>query len=188
VVYKDLKPENVVISKEGIAELVDFGLSSRRDDLFRRKPVTTQISSPESLTRNLYDEKSDWWSFGCLLYELAMGRKPFDGDSFHETKGKILRQEPQFAGNVDRELRDLIRSLLKKDRASRLSQPAKIRSHRFFSGFDFDGLLRLGLSHQEEKGGVRAPAKPKLEGEEDTYYFDHRLREEAVAPPKPKRV
>lgn len=90
IIFKDLKLENIIISKEGFPKLTDFGLSSSLDQDwiaetepdFHAKSVTLSISSPEVLDSNSFSEASDWWSFGCLLYEMTVGKKPFDGLSF----------------------------------------------------------------------------------------------------------
>ena len=90
IIFKDLKPENIIISKDGYPKLTDFGLSAsiqtnpnELDSDFIKKSVTLSISSPEVLDSNTYTEASDWWSFGCLLYEMTVGQKPFFGLSFY---------------------------------------------------------------------------------------------------------
>lgn len=80
IVYKDLKPENVVIAKSGVAKLTDFGLAVMNvNSKFKLRATTIHISAPEVLTHSFYSFASDWWSFGCLLYEMAVGRPAFNG-------------------------------------------------------------------------------------------------------------
>lgn len=81
IIFKDLKPENVIISKDGFAKLTDFGLSSHKfihnptdkDKDFDQMSVTTYITAPEIIEGQCFSEASDLWSFGCLLYEMAVG-------------------------------------------------------------------------------------------------------------------
>ena len=89
--FKDLKSENVIISKDGFAKLIDFSLSEHKfaEDKIDYL-VANQISAPEVLASHEFTEASDWWSFGCLLYEMAVGMKPFDGLSSYQIKKAIL--------------------------------------------------------------------------------------------------
>ena len=82
IIYKDLKPENVVISKEGVAKLIDFGHSDklkRGQTQSTSTEVTRSVSAPESLRKRVFSKSSDFWSYGCFLYELATGHKAFYG-------------------------------------------------------------------------------------------------------------
>jgi serine/threonine protein kinase len=89
IIYKDLKTENVVISKEGVAKITDFGMSflltdeNITDTNFLEKPTTLHIMAPESVNRKMFSEASDWWSFGCFIYEMFIGEQAFNGLSGH---------------------------------------------------------------------------------------------------------
>lgn len=82
VIYKDLKTENVVINENGMAILTDFGVSihsfgqedSFLDAEFKKKQITPHISAPEVIESQSFSQASDWFAFGCLLYEMAVGR------------------------------------------------------------------------------------------------------------------
>lgn len=83
IIYKDLKPENIVISKDGFPKLTDFGLCIHEfpgglpSDHFNRKKATLHISAPEVLRKGAFSFASDYWSFGCFVYELIVGKPPF---------------------------------------------------------------------------------------------------------------
>ena len=69
-----------MLSVDGVAKITDFGVSihqygqlSSDTDKFKNKITTFHISSPEVLKHDQYSEASDWWAFGCLLYEMASG-------------------------------------------------------------------------------------------------------------------
>jgi serine/threonine protein kinase/Tfp pilus assembly protein PilF len=139
IVHRDLKPDNIMISGDGHAKILDFGLAK----LVEQQPMATGDSSevatammpqqsspgavmgtvgymsPEQARAKPVDQRSDIFSFGCVLYEAATGRKPFVGDSMVETLHKIISEpappitdsNPQALGELQR----IIRKCLVKD-------------------------------------------------------------------------
>jgi serine/threonine protein kinase len=73
------------------------------------KSVTTYISAPESINGSTFSEASDWWSFGCLLYEMTVAKKPFGGLSFFQLKKQITSAEPHYPDQMNENLKDLIK-------------------------------------------------------------------------------
>ncbi len=124
ILHRDLKPENVMISPEGSAKILDFGLAKRLgadasitgDD---RVLGTFRCMSPEQVRNLPLDHRSDLFSLGTLLYETLSGRSPFEGSSVLETLDRICnhRQTPlrQVAPAVPVELSDLVDDLLQKE-------------------------------------------------------------------------
>src|SRR5207244_2550999 len=105
IVHRDLKPENLVVSKDGFVKVVDFGLAkvggAKSGDIAERatmaKPDTTPgtvmgtvgYMSPEQAAGRPVDFRSDQFSLGSILYEMASGRRPFRGASSAETLAAI---------------------------------------------------------------------------------------------------
>ncbi|HEV2719480.1 MAG TPA: serine/threonine-protein kinase, partial [Thermoanaerobaculia bacterium] len=141
IVHRDLKPDNVMISAEGYAKVVDFGLAKLVEpptgwnplgaDSPTMRAITRQgeligtagYMSPEQIVGKPIDQRSDIFSFGCIVYEAVTGRKPFEGESFVDTLHQVLHADPppvvHADENVQRELQRMIGRCLVKDRESR---------------------------------------------------------------------
>ena len=108
LIHRDLKPENLMVSREGTAKVLDFGLAKlRKLDQASSSEVSTTITehgtimgtvgymSPEQSTGEEVDFRSDQFSFGSVLYEMASGTPAFKKKTHAETTAAILRDEPE---------------------------------------------------------------------------------------------
>ena len=109
IVHRDLKPDNVMLSRDGFVKIVDFGLAKLAElalagaDAPTVAPATTPgmvmgtvgYMSPEQASGQPADFRSDQFSFGTILYELATGRKPFERKTSAETLTAIIREDPE---------------------------------------------------------------------------------------------
>jgi len=98
VVHRDIKPANIMIGREGQARITDFGLASFEGgvDLTRPRTVlgTPAYMSPEQARSEKADARTDVWSFGCTLYEMTTGRRPFAGEQTNEVLAGVLHDAP----------------------------------------------------------------------------------------------
>lgn len=87
IVYRDLKPENVLFKKDGYLLLADFGLATKvaKDKMALSYCGTAEYLSPEMLNSLGHDHTVDWWTLGILLYEMLVGIPPF----FHKNKHRM---------------------------------------------------------------------------------------------------
>jgi hypothetical protein len=144
VVHRDLKPANVKITPDGKVKVLDFGLakaletaasgSSGRDAAV--SPTITSLGtmvgvvlgtaaymSPEQARGKGVDKRADIWAFGCVLYEMLTGKRPFDGETVSDTLASVLARDADWSAlpaTTPAKVRDLIQRCLEKDPKRRM--------------------------------------------------------------------
>ena len=182
MVYRDLKPENLLLDAKGHVKITDFGLSKileDEDDKAYTICGTPQYLAPEVLLRQGYDKMIDWWSLGCIMYEMLTGRLPFAIKRGVKMSMKIYEKKVLFPSNINSEAKDLIEKLLVINPKERLGEGNEdkddIKDHPFFQGVDWD-------SAYEKK--LKPPFIPRLKNDTDLRYFDNLFTDEPIGGPK----
>lgn len=146
-VYRDIKPENVIISsRDGCVRVVDYGYAAYLDPVTKtlhEECGTRNYLCPQKIWRVPYGMESDMWSLGIFLYELLKGEPPFpDGsnlDLCHRFfEPKFLWEGVDFRG-MSEVAQDLIQHLCVTDAKQRFTL-AQVKSHQWFQNFDWSGI------------------------------------------------
>eukprot|EP01064_Diplonema_japonicum_P023075 TRINITY_DN33531_c0_g1_i1.p1 TRINITY_DN33531_c0_g1~~TRINITY_DN33531_c0_g1_i1.p1 ORF type:complete len:596 (+),score=149.02 TRINITY_DN33531_c0_g1_i1:42-1829(+) len=174
VIYRDLKPENLVLDGEGHVMLTDFGLA-KTDAKGTTYTFcgTPEYMAPELVMKQGHTQAVDWWSLGIFLYEMVVGIPPFYTQNVSQMYQLILNKPLDFpASFVSHPLRDILTKLLDRDPKQRLCDIDGLKTHKFFAGVDFDALLRREM---------RPEFIPSIhKGESDTKYFDTEFTQQAT--------
>jgi eukaryotic-like serine/threonine-protein kinase len=146
VIHRDLKPANIKIRSDGTVKVLDFGLAKLNESSSPANPSAMSMSptitspalmsgvgvllgtaaymSPEQAKGRPADKRSDIWAFGCVLFEMLMGKRAFEGEDVSDTLANVLKIDPDWSAlpsEIPPAIRALLQSCLTKDRRRRVA-------------------------------------------------------------------
>ncbi|KAL4492097.1 hypothetical protein ABPG73_003045 [Tetrahymena malaccensis] len=169
IVYRDLKPENLLIDKEGHVKIADFGFAKIMDSA----RTYTLCGTPEYLAPEIiqgaktgYGKSVDWWALGVLIFEMLSGHPPFYDCDPMGIYQKIVNSVINFPEFFSLRAKDLIRKLLNPNIENRLGcqdDGYSIKNHKWFKGVNWDKIY-----HKQ----IPSPWMPQLKSIDDVSYFE----------------
>merc|ERR1712176_1151306 len=167
IIYRDLKPENLVLDEKGFLKVTDFGFAKKITDKTYTLCGTPDYLAPEIVTGQGHGKGVDWWTLGILIYEMLASFPPFFDDEPMMTYRKIIQGKFKFPRYLSAESKDLISKFLKPKSTKRLGVikggAALIRTHPWFKDFRWAQLKEQTL---------KPPIKNKVKHTKDLSNFD----------------
>jgi len=171
IIYRDLKPENLLLTEKGHIKLTDMGLAKFVIGKTFTTCGTPDYFAPELIASTGHTKAVDWWTTGVLLFEFMSGNPPFESAYPMQIYSKVMKGigKVPMPNKCQGACGDLIKSLLKQDPFDRLPMrpggSQNIKDHKWFEGFDWDAAKELRLE---------PPYKPVVKSKKDLANFSAR--------------
>ena len=149
IIYRDIKPENIIVEKNGYIKLIDFGTAKEIEDWTKTIIGTPHYMAPEIIMGGGYSFQVDFWSISICMYEFMCGEVPFGEkeEDPMEIYFAIINNHLSFSKiiTIDKEFKHLMKRMLDKNPSNRLSNFYSIKNHAWFKDFSWDELTNLNL-------------------------------------------
>mmetsp|Transcript_27768 Transcript_27768/g.64153 ORF Transcript_27768/g.64153 Transcript_27768/m.64153 type:complete len:326 (-) Transcript_27768:28-1005(-) len=175
IIYRDLKPENLLLDVEGHCKITDFGLSKEgiADNISAKTHCgTPEYLAPEMLMKSGHGRAVDWYSYGALIYEMLTGLPPYYTKDREKLFERIRRGDLQYPPHINPVCKSLMQGLISPDPNRRLgggpTDVEEIKAHPWYQTVDWQAVF--------DKKALPVPFKPDVKDPSDVRYFDKEFR------------
>jgi len=175
IIYRDLKPENLLLDYKGHIIITDFGLS--KEGLHNDSDKTTtfcgtpEYLAPEIIRGEEYNKPVDWWSLGILIFEMMTGLPPFYSKREELMYQRIVTEDISFPDVFSANAQDIVKKLLDRNPETRLKEN-EIKAHPYFGNIDWERLFNRE---------IQPPFVPNVQSPDDVANIDDEFLDESVS-------
>jgi len=173
IIYRDLKPENLVLEDNGYLKITDFGFAKFIKDKTYTLCGTPDYLSPEIVTGQGHGKGVDWWTLGVLIFEMLHGVTPFFSSDQTEMYRRIVRGKYRAPKYFSTEVKDLVKGLLQRKTTKRLGVikggVKNIKQHEWFQDFGWEKVINMTQP---------PPYKPRVRDQNDYSNFKNQPKDD----------